>query len=152
MTVPNFPNIIAITGLEGVGRRTFIKDFLDKRLSLKYFAHFELEELEGIDELYRLLVDENMDAFSEEEMKEAISCFSSLDNQEKYEEVARLLAKFAESKAYAIIVDSGALLDNNGYYNKDFYNVLNIFAKNIKTIIWFLFIKEFLNCCHAIMV
>ena len=58
------PNIFAITGLNGIGRRTFIKDILNNRFSLPYNAQFEIGESEGLTELYRKLLDDNIEGLT----------------------------------------------------------------------------------------
>ena len=64
------PNVFAITGLNGIGRRTFIKDIFEKRFALPFIAQFELSGTEGLIELYRKLLDENIENLSSERINE----------------------------------------------------------------------------------
>lgn len=124
-----FPNIIAISGLNGIGRRTFVGDIFDKRYNLNYHAEFRLKDFEGLNELYGKLLDENIEHFSKEDIEELIKEFSKLNIEEKCSEIARLLACFTEKRAYPVLVDEGAMLDNSGYYLLDFLNLLKLFAE-----------------------
>ena len=63
------PNIFAIIGLNGIGRRTFIKDILSNRFSLPYSSQFEIGESEGLVELYRKLLDENIEGLTPEQFE-----------------------------------------------------------------------------------
>lgn len=126
----DFPCIIALTGLNGIGRRTFASDIFGKRFSLDYKAEFLLDEAEGIIELYRKLIDENMERFSSQDIIDSYNMFSALSFSQQIGEIARMLALYTENKSYPVIVDNGAMLDDNGYYKKEFLELLRFFSNN----------------------
>lgn len=128
--LPEFPNIIALTGLNGIGRRTFASDIFSKRFSLDYNTEFFLGDTEGIADLYRKLVDENLDKFSQQEINDSYNLFIELPPRGKIEEIARILALYSEKRAYPVIVDNGAMLDDNGFYKRDYLELLRSFSEN----------------------
>lgn len=97
------PNVFAITGLNGIGRRTFIKDIFEKRFALPFIAQFELSGTEGLIELYRKLLDENIENLSSERINELYSWF--------YQHLHRTKAqKYVESWRYTPVIEHVLLL------------------------------------------
>ena len=128
----NFPNVIALSGLEGIGRRTFAKKVIYERLNLKYELEIHIKEYEGIDELHRYLISDNIKSMSQREKEDELQAFITSSNEEKYYEIARILAEYSSKYTIPILVDDGGLLDNDGYYRKDVLNVLKVFADKFK--------------------
>ena len=128
----NFPNVIALSGLEGIGRRTFAKRVIYERFNLKYELEIHIKDYEGIDELHRYLISDNITSMSQIEKEEEINTFITASDEEKYCEIARILAEYSSKNAIPVLVDDGGLLDNDGYYRKDVLNVLKIFAEKFK--------------------
>ena len=115
----NFPNVIALSGLEGIGRRTFAKRVIYERFNLKYELEIHIKDYEGIDELHRYLISDNITSMSQIEKEEEINTFITASDEEKYCEIARILAEYSSKNAIPVLVDDGGLLDNDGYYRKD---------------------------------
>lgn len=122
------PNVFAITGLNGIGRRTFIKDIFEKRFALPFIAQFELSGTEGLIELYRKLLDENIENLSSERINELYSWFLSASPQDQSSEVCRVLALHSSNRTCPIIVDNNALLKDDGYYRPDILHMLKTFS------------------------
>lgn len=127
---PEFPNIIAVVGLHGIGRRTFIKDILARRLSIDNTTEFILEEVSGLIELYRRILDENIEGNSQNDINELHKWFTTASVEERAEEIARMLACYMKNNVCPIIVDDNAMLDNKGFYKEEFLSVLKIFSHN----------------------
>ena len=53
------PHVFAIIGLNGIGRKTFITHVMDQRFQLPHYSLFEIEETDGIVELFRKILDDN---------------------------------------------------------------------------------------------
>lgn len=126
----DLPNIFAITGLSGVGRRTFIKDILSNRFSLKFTVEFQLFDCDGLGELYRKLLDENLESLSPEKIIEYDEWVRSQPFEKGATEVARVLSLYTSQGCCPIIIDNGAMLDDNGFYKQEFYFLLKEFAHN----------------------
>lgn len=128
----SFPNIFAITGLSGIGRRTFIKDILSNRFSLKFTVEFQLSTCDGLSELYRKLLDDNIESLSPDEIIAHDRWVQSQPLEKSVVEVARVLSLYTLQGACPIIVDNGTMLDDNGFYKQEFYLLLKEFACNHK--------------------
>lgn len=126
----NFPNIISVIGLNGIGRRTFIKDILSKRFSIDYTTEFYLEDTGGLVELYRKLLDDDIEGYSKDEIDNLYKWFVNASFEEKTNEIARVLACFVDNNVCPIIIDNNSMLNDNGYYKDEFLMVLKKFAQN----------------------
>jgi len=125
-----FPNCIAITGLEGVGRRCFTTHFMESYFSLNVGAIIELDENQGMDDLYLKLCNENIENFSSDEIVESITTYKNVSDAQKISEIVRMLSAFSDMQSFPIILDNGALLNNEGLYRKDFFDVISEFKLN----------------------
>lgn len=123
------PNIFAIIGLNGIGRRTFIKYILNNRFSLPYSSQFEIGESEGLVELYRKLLDENIEGLTPEQIETYYKEFVGASLQEQAGEVARTLSMYTKSHSCPVLIDSGEMLDNEGHYKENFLTMLRSFDK-----------------------
>lgn len=126
----DFPNVIALSGLEGIGRRTFAKRVISERFNLKYELEIHLKEYEGIDQLHRYLINDSIKLKSQSEKEDELKAFISASNEEKYNEIARILSEYSSESTMPIIVDEGGLLDNDGYYRNDILNIIKVFTSN----------------------
>lgn len=124
------PNIFVINGLSGIGRRTFIKDILDRRFSLGHFPLFEISESEGLIELYRKLLDDNLDGLAGSQADVYYRDFQSYSLEDQAGEIARLLADYTtKARTCPSLVDNGEILDDNGRYQEKFLIMLRIFGE-----------------------
>lgn len=128
----DFPNVIALSGLEGIGRRTFAKKVISERYNLKYTIEVHIKEYEGIDELHRYLISESITSMSQGEKEEKLQSFITSGYEEKYNEIARILSEYSSKHTLPILVDDGGLLDNNGYYKEDILNIIKIFNEKFR--------------------
>lgn len=123
------PNIFAIAGLNGIGRRTFIKDILYRRFSLPYVFQVEIDESEGLVELYRKLLDDNPEALSPDDITEYYTVFLDESPEEQAGEIARILSTYTEAQTCPLLIDGGVMLDDDGYYKKEFLAILRAFGE-----------------------
>lgn len=119
----NLPQVFAISGLEGVGRRTFVKYALDQNLSMRMGPIFQLNQSEGIENLYMALLEENMELVNKEDLVQSIGLFQRLSPEDKASEIARLLSLFAEYNIVPTIIDNRSLLTDEGQYTSEFVSV-----------------------------
>lgn len=124
-----YPNIFAISGLNGIGRRTFIKDILNNRFSLPFNSQFEIGESEGILELYRKLLDDGIEGLSPEDTRMYYDKFINATKDEQVGEIARILSAYASAQSFPVLVDGGAILDNEGEYKEDFLAIFRAFRE-----------------------
>ena len=125
----SYPNILAITGLNGIGRKTFIKDILGNRFSLPYTFQFEIGESEGLVELYRKLLDDNISGLTPAQIDINYKEFINGSTQEQAGEIARTLSLYTKFQSCPMLIDSGEMLNNEGCYKDDFLAVLHSFGE-----------------------
>lgn len=117
------PRVIVVSGLDGIGRRTFARRALRDCLSMEIGPILVLEETDSMDMLHLLLLDETMELESRSEVARAIAEFEALDAPQQGREIARLLAIIAKDNIATLIVDRGALLDDFGRYGVEMVSV-----------------------------
>jgi tetratricopeptide (TPR) repeat protein len=117
------PRIIVITGLHGIGRRTFARRALRDYLSMDTGPIFVLEDNDSMDSLYLHLLNETTDLSKRDHFASLITKFRQLDPSGKGKETARLLAVINQNKQIPIIIDTGPrgiLLDEfSGWYRDE---------------------------------
>ena len=117
--------IVVVSGLDGVGRRTFVRRALLDYLSLETGPVLILEETASLDKLHSQLLDETMELKSRGEVAKALAAFSALTPPEQGREIARLMAIIAKNNVAMLLVDQNALLDDYGRYLDEFTYILN---------------------------
>ncbi|GEM_PF-1858909 len=113
------PRVIVVHGLDGVGRRTFIRRALKDYLSISEGPVIELADTDTIESLHLRLLDETEELKSREELKTAITTFAASTREEKARELARQLAVITKENAVPVVIDDGALRDELGRYIDD---------------------------------
>jgi thioredoxin-like negative regulator of GroEL len=119
----NKPRIIVVSGLEGVGRKTFVKRAAYDYLGLETAPVFTMEETSSLDDLHLKLLGVTAELESRERLAELIQAFSRLSLAEQGREIARLLTILGENNQAPVIVDQGAMLDDQSRYRTEFVNV-----------------------------
>jgi tetratricopeptide (TPR) repeat protein len=112
--------IIVVSGLDGVGRRTFVCRALQDYLSLEMGPILLLEETASLDKLHWQLLDETMELESRSEVARVLAAFAELNQPEQGREIARLMAVIGKNNVAVVLVDQNALLD-------DYFRYLNAF-------------------------
>ena len=125
--------LTVISGLDGVGRRTFARRALKDYLSLVTGPVLILEETASLDTLHLQLLDEAMGLSSRTEVARALAVFAELTKPEKGREIARLIAIIAKNNMVPIIVDQNALLDDYGRYLDEFTYVIEALKEHEDT-------------------
>ena len=122
------PRVLVLTGLEGIGRKTFARRVVQDYLSLKIGPTFIIEETDTNEKLYLQLMSETTDFRDRKKVAEVIKNFRDMGDLEKGEEIARLIAIINESNQIPVIVDKGpesTFLDNaSGCYKEGWLDIL----------------------------
>lgn len=122
------PRILVVSGLDGIGRKTFATRAMKDYLGFDTISHIILEETASLDSLHIGLLDETGDMYSRKELASAIGLFTQMTNQERGQEIARLLSLLGQSNQVPLIVDHNVLLDDQGRYQQGFMYVLTALA------------------------
>jgi tetratricopeptide (TPR) repeat protein len=113
------PHILIMSGLSGIGRKTFLRRALVDFLSVRLGAAFSLKLTDGIDALHLALLDELGGLDTKEQMALAIDQFQKATSVERAKTLAQLLASCCAGNSAPLIVDDGALIDSGGQYTDD---------------------------------
>jgi Flp pilus assembly protein TadD len=113
------PHVLIASGLQGIGRRTFITRAAKDFLSVRPGPVFHLRATDGLDALHMALMDELGWADTKAQVAEAIRQFQAANRQEKLESLAQMIASSALGNVFPTIVDDGALIDSSGRYTSD---------------------------------
>lgn len=118
------PQVIVASGLDGVGRRSAIRRALRDNLSLDFGPVILLDENDGLDKLYLLLLEETRELCGRSELADAVARFSGSDLKEKCKLVAEELGVVAKDNVATVVVDEGALIDEEGGFAPELAGVL----------------------------
>lgn len=110
------PRTIVLHGLPGTGRRTFLHHAFKNFLSLELGPLLVLQPTDDLDALHAALLGELGELDSRVQLENAITRFRASSQQEKAQELARLVAGLNESNFAPVIVDNGGLLQADGQY------------------------------------
>jgi tetratricopeptide (TPR) repeat protein len=113
------PHILVVSGLEGVGRRTFLSHAIRNNLSIQLGPVFHLRRTDGVDALHINLISELNDANSVEELAKEIAKFRRKDAAGKADLLAALLGRIGNENVVPCIVDDGALLESSSHYRPE---------------------------------
>jgi len=108
------PRIIMISGLEGIGRRTYLERAFVDNLGLRLGPFFLYDETKRPEDLYLWLFDETGDFTSRSAMKTELEVFSALSPQEQLTAVTDRIGLLCQVNCAPCFIDHGGLLDDNG--------------------------------------
>lgn len=122
------PRILVLTGLEGIGRKTFARRALKDYLSLSVGPVYIIEETDTSERLYLQLMSQATGFTNRARVAEAIKTFRDMSGTEKGEEIARLVAVINKYNQVPILIDKGpesTFLDKSiGLYKEEWLNIL----------------------------
>jgi hypothetical protein len=113
------PVFLHAVGHYGIGRRSFLRNSLQKLFPRLYITHVEvaLAQYEGVEELYRHLYGLHRVSALEETLS-AFSAFSEMSPAEQIQNIADIIKEMAALGEYVIIVDEGGVYSDDGNYQK----------------------------------
>jgi tetratricopeptide (TPR) repeat protein len=111
------PRILLASGLEGVGRRSFLRRLVADGLDLDLAPQLNLSQTATIEDLYIEALDAAV-LLTREEAEEQLRVFRGLSVEDQAEETAAQLILLAEQGAAPCIVDRGAMFDNTSAYTE----------------------------------
>ncbi|RYY84657.1 MAG: TIR domain-containing protein [Chitinophagaceae bacterium] len=117
------PTLIVISGLEGIGRRTFLKKALEKNNQFKSTyepAIINLEQLDTIDE-YIIKLDEGYNSYKKEFITELIN----LNIQEKLVHIRKSVLEYLNNHEFIFFVENGSLISRDGHIRDWFIELCN---------------------------
>lgn len=116
------PRLFIISGLEGIGRRSYLSKLVADALSLDLGPVMPLPSTATLEDLY-LESHQSSTMLTRAEAESELAAFRGLTEHEQAREVADQLVFLAKQGTAPCIVDKGAMLDSIGRY-RDVYAVV----------------------------
>lgn len=129
------PHILVVSGLEGVGRRTFISHAVRNALSIQLGPILHLRRTDGIDALHVALISELGEVDSICGLADEIAGFRRKPPAEQADAIAELLHRIGEDNVAPCIVDDGALLESSSYYKPEAIALLKSLKRFPETVV-----------------
>jgi hypothetical protein len=117
------PKSIIVSGLDGIGRRTFLKKALqrDDRINVTYDPiYITLDSKESIEDFIIKIQDSNG-----ENSKTFLEQLSELEYEQKIDKAKNLLLETKKSNEYIFIIDSGCIIQPTKQIAKWFLKIIN---------------------------
>jgi len=105
-----------VSGNFGTGRRTLVKKFFQNQYPQVglAFPSIKVEELDGLDEIYRKTLAAVRPAMTANELSTRLRAFGAAEKIEKARQIAALLNSLIAARESSFILDSGGILDDSG--------------------------------------
>jgi hypothetical protein len=110
-----FPRLIVATGLEGVGRKTYLQHLLADGLDLEIGPYFVLSDTSTIEDLYFECRSASA-LLTRRDAEKDLAAFRTLDQANQAAEVAAQLQHLAKQDIAPCIVDRNSMLDSRRRY------------------------------------
>lgn len=124
------PAIIALSGIDGVGRRTLARRVFRELLPpFSRFAPILVYKNQGIDDLFRSLVKLRGRATIRQAASELVT-FSEADHQSQTAIVHREIEHILNEDETLLLIDYGGLMDDEGNYHSYIIDAFEPFYKN----------------------
>ena len=129
------PHLLILSGLEGVGRRTFLRHAVLNTLSIRLGPVFHLRRTDSVDALHLALVSElgHLDTLSA--LEQEVASFRAKTLPQKTEVLSDLLHTIALDNVVPCIVDDGALLESNSQYRPEATELFKSLARYPETVV-----------------
>jgi hypothetical protein len=113
------PNVLIFSGVNGIGRRTVARMFLEKALPNSYRGllagpEFELPHFADLDDIFRAVSQELDSAFSVEKFSEDLVLFRQMDVEQRVHEILSKMSHFFELGQSVILVSDFAIFEDRG--------------------------------------
>lgn len=120
------PRIIVATGLEGIGKRTYLEKLVHEALSLDMSPEIDLDESATIEDLFVQTL-RGATVLTAQEAKGQLDWFRALSEHDQQLSVADQLTRMSKNNSAPCIVDRGAMLNADGEHTADYAGVLRAF-------------------------
>lgn len=118
--------LLVVSGLEGIGRRSYLRRACADNLGLRLGPSFLLDETRGLEDMYLWTLDETADLGSREHMASEIQNFRPLPDSEKIGEIVARLQIIARD-SIPCLIDGGGMLDELGEYRRAYMELVERF-------------------------
>lgn len=121
------PHLLVASGLEGIGRRSYLKRVTADNLALDLGPFFFVDETHDLIDVYLWALDETAEYGSRIQLADEIKAFNALTDEEKVSETISCLRIMCDNRCLPCIVDEGGLLEDSGKYRSLFAMLISSF-------------------------
>ncbi|HEX3581896.1 MAG TPA: toll/interleukin-1 receptor domain-containing protein [Thermoanaerobaculia bacterium] len=122
------PRIFIVSGLEGVGRRSYLARVLQDNLGLTLGPYRVLDTTSTFEDLFIWLLDETADVMTRQQLASEATIFRGLDQASQVAEVVNRLRQICEGRFVPALIDRGGILQDNGQIKEPYASVVQAFA------------------------
>lgn len=123
--------IFLLSGLEGIGRRTFFTKSIKESLGINVGPYFTFDNSKNLEDLYLWCVDEIGDINTKSNFVEELKLFKGLSIGDQISEIYNRLIKIYENNFIPCLVDLGGMLNHNdGDFTNDMKMLLTKYTSD----------------------
>lgn len=126
-----WPRLLAVSGLEGVGRRSFLGQATLNYLDLRLGPSFIVDKATGLDDIYLHALDETADLGTREHMAEELRIFNGHGLEKKAVVISERLEILCGDRYVPCFIDRGGMLDESGGYTQTMRSMLETFLARV---------------------
>ena len=119
--------IFIVSGLENIGRRSFLERVTFDNLGLHLGPFFFIDETRGLDDIYVWALNETAEIGSIKNLSDEMKAFASLPNEKKVEEIVNRFKLMCSNSCLPCLVDQGGMLSDDGKYLNVYADIINRF-------------------------
>lgn len=124
------PHVFVINGLEGIGRRSYLKRVSSDSLGLPLGPFFLVDDTHALEDVYLQVLEETADIGTRKDLAAEAAKFSGLDVSDQIREVSARLHALCQDRNLPCFVDRGGVLEDLGEYNETFALLMNEFLSH----------------------
>lgn len=124
------PHMLVATGLEGIGRRSFLQRVCFDCLSLNLGPFFHIDETRDLTDVYLWALDETSEFGSRIELAAETAQFQQLSGDAQVSEITSRLQVMCQDRCLPCFVDEGGLLRDSGEYHPTYASLFESFLTN----------------------
>ncbi|GBQ45143.1 toll/interleukin-1 receptor domain-containing protein [Komagataeibacter europaeus] len=129
VTAPDRPpqKALYVSGNFGAGRRALVRKFFQNQYPQvgSSFPTITIEELDGLDEIYRKVISAIRPSATAHELSAYIRTIDPPDIKEKIRQIASLFNSLLSSRECCFVLDAGGILSDDGAFLADIDTIVN---------------------------
>jgi tetratricopeptide (TPR) repeat protein len=118
------PRAVFVTGLPGIGRRTFIKHASPDLLSLRKVLQIKIGEGDNTNDICMIIADHSEPYSTKKGFERIIKQIKELDDESSLDRIKDNLSRLIDAGELPMFIDDGGLLDDDGYMRQPIVRIL----------------------------
>jgi len=122
------PNVFIATGLEQIGRKSYLGRVCRDNLGLDLGPTFQIDVTRGLEDLYLWVLEETSDLGTRADMAHQLEVFEKLTQDDQAKEIVARLHVMGENRCIPCLVDQGGMLEDTGDYKPEYIQIIQGYA------------------------